>query len=193
MAILKNIEAPFGIAELTTRGFGESTAERHIRNSGYVRLNYEKFAHGKEWGFRYVFEDGETLFALRPPALLLGVTANSDHNVSLTDKLTGRRGSGKVSNRTPVEVTWQIDNPTAEMRLSIFITSDDKDTQGKCFADPKDERMELDRDFLQQLPAGKYTMLVQLHSTQRVGIFGAMATSWLVDTYDWRQGTFEKL
>ena len=191
--VLKNIEAPFGIAELTTRGFGEAMAERHTRNSGYVRLNYAKLARGQEWGFRYVLEEGETLFTLKPPALLRGVMANSDHNVSLADTLAGRSESGKVSNRTPVEVTWQIDNPTAEMRLSIFVTSDDKDTQGKCFADPKDERMELDREFLQQLPAGRYTMLVQLHSIQRVSVFGAMATSWLVDTYDWRQGAFEKL
>lgn len=191
--VLKNIEAPFIIADLTTRGFGETSAERHARNSGYVRLNYEKFAREQEWNFRYVVEEGETLFTLKPPALLRGVTANSDHNVSLVDTLTGRQGAGKVSNRTPVEVTWQIDNPTTEMHLSIFVTSDDKDTQGKCFADPKDERMELDKEFLQQLPAGRYTMLVQLQSTQKVGIFGSTSTSWLVDTYDWRQGAFEKL
>ena len=191
--VLKNIEAPFGIANLTTKGFGEATAERHTRNNGYVRLNYETLTREQEWNFRYVLEAGETLFALKPPALLREVTTDSDHNVALVDTLTGKRAIGKVSSRTPVAIKWQIDNPTPEMRLSIFVTSDDKDTQGKCFADPKDKHMELDREFLQQLPAGRYTMLVQLHSTQRVGISGAMSASWLVDTYDWRQGAFEKL
>lgn len=191
--VLSNIEAPFGLAALSTRGFGEATAERHTRNSGYVRLNYEKFTREQEWSFRYVEKEGEMLFALKPPALLRGVTASSESDVALVDTLAGRREAGKVSSRTPVEITWQIDNPTAEMRLSIFVTSDDEDTQGKCFANPEDTRMELGREFLQQLPAGRYTMLVQLRSTQRVGIFGSTASSWLLNTYDWRQGAFEKL
>ncbi len=191
--VIKNIEAPFGLADFSTRGFGEARAERHTRNSAYVRLNYKKFTREQEWNFRYVMEEGETLFTLKPPAQLQGVIANSERNVALVDTLTGKHETGKVSSRAAVEVTWQIDSPTTEMRLSISVTSDDKDTQGRCFADPKEERMELDREFLQQLPAGRYTMLVQLHSTQRVGIFGSTATSWLVDAYDWRQGAFEKL
>ena len=191
--IIKNAEVPFGITELTTDGFGEALAQYHTRNTRYVRLNYATFAREQEWGFRYVLEGDETLFTLRPPALLREVIANSENKIALVDTLTGRRETGKISNRTPVEVVWQIDNPIPKMRLSIFITSDDKDTQGKCFADPKDERMELDRKFLQQLPAGKYTMLVQLHATQRVDITGALSASWLIDTYDWRRGMFEKL
>ena len=191
--VLSNIEAPFGLAELTTRGFGEATAERHTRNSGYVRLHYEKFTREQEWSFRYVEKEGEMLFSLKPPALLRGVTASSEHDVALVDTLAGRHETGKVSSRMPVELTWQIDNPTAEMRLSIFMTSDDEDTQGKCFANPEDKRMELGREFLQQLPAGRYTMLVQLRSIQRVSISGSTTASWLVNTYDWRQGAFEKL
>lgn len=191
--IVRNIEVPFAITELTTSGFGVASAAHHRRDNRYVRLNYDKFTHEQELSFRYVLENKETIFTLRPPAMLQAVTANSEHNVLLVDTLVRRRGGGKVSNRNPVEVTWQVNNPTPEMRLSIFITSDDKDTQAKCFADPKEERMELAREFLQQLPTGNYTLLVQLHSTQRVGIAGTPNTVWLVDTYDWRQGAFEKL
>ena len=191
--VLKNAEIPFSVNELATSGFGEAAAQYHTRNTRYVRLNYATFAREQEWGFRYMLEDAETLFTLHPPALLQGVTASSEQDVELVDTLRRQRRKGKVSNRTPVEVTWQLGNPSPKMRLSILITSDDKDTQAKCFADPKDERMKLDREFLQQLPAGSYTMLVQLHATQRVTIAGSMSASWLVDTYDWRQGMFEKL
>ena len=191
--IVRNMEVPFAITELTTSGFGAASAAHHRRDNRYVRLNYDEFTHEQDLSFRYVLENKETIFALRPPATFQAVAANSEHSVPLVDTLVRRRRGGKVGNSSPLEVTWQINNPTPKMRLSIFITSDDKDTQAKCFADPKEERMKLEHAFLQQLPTGNYSLLVQLHSTQRVGIAGTPNTSWLVDTYDWRQGAFEKL
>ena len=191
-SIAKNIEAPLGITELTTSGFGEATAEYHKRNNKYIRLLYEKFATEQKWHFRYVLDQNETLFTLFPPALLGAVIVNSEVNVPLSDSLTGKRDAGKIGNNEPVEITWRIDNPSQEMLLSISMTSDDKETRGDCIANPKDEKMEIGEDFLQQLPAGKYTMLVQLRSTQQVSVYGATVAAWLVDAYDWRHGVFAK-
>lgn len=191
--IPKNIEEAFEITEMTTSGFGTASASYHKHNHRYVRLNYEDFERGQAWNFRYVLDNEEMLFALRSPALLGAVTVNSEHNVPLIDTLMGRLDEGKVTNSKPAEITWRIDNPTAEMLLNISVIGDDKGKRGECVADPKEGRMELNREFLQQLPAGKYTMLVQLRSTQRVNISGEHTALWLVDAYDWRHGVFEKL
>ncbi len=189
--VFKHAAVPFGITELATVGFGEASARYHAHDANYVRLNYEDFADEQEWDFRYVLAEIETLFTLKPPARLRAVSIDGGHgDFALVGTLMTQRRLGKVN--APVEVRWKIANPTPKMRLSISFTGDDKGAQGECFADPKDGRMELDGEFLQQLPAGDYTMLVQLHSTQRVDIFGTVSASWLVDAHDWRQGTIAK-
>lgn len=175
-----------------TKDFADAKAVPHRHNRKYLRLQYRKFTADDRWS--YYYEDGEqpTNFAVKPPATFTEVAVVGGQELVLTSSLQGYRELGKLSAGNELTFSWQLKNATDRMALTISLVSDDKQVSARCLSDPKEREMQLDKAFLQKLPAGSYSLLVQVLSWQHVTVQGTKNVKWLVVGYDWRYARLEK-
>lgn len=180
------------LAIFFTKGFADAKANPHRHNRKYLRLQYRKFSTDDNWNYYYQDSEQESYFVVKPPAIFTEVTVNGGQGIVLTSNLQGYRELGKLSAGNELAFAWKLKNITDKMVLTISLVSDDKQVSARCLSDPKQQEIRLDKALLQKLPAGNYSLLVQVSSWQQVTVQGIKNTRWLVVGYDWRYARLEK-
>ena len=175
-----------------TKGFADAKAEDHRHNRKYLRLKYQKFSPTNNWNYYYEDAEQKTYFIIKPPATIAELTVTGGQGIVLTSNLQGYREKGKLSANNELAFNWKLKNTTDKMVLTISLVSDDKQVSARCLSDLQQQEMRLDKALLQKLPAGNYSLLVQVLSWQQVTVQGMKNVKWLVVGYDWRYARLEK-
>ena len=175
-----------------TKGFADAKAVSHRHNRKYLRLQYRKFSPTDNWNYHYKDTEQKSYFVVKPPATFAELTVTGGQGIVLTSNLQGYQEKGKLSASNELAFSWKLKSTTDKMMLTISLVSDDKQVSARCLSDPQQQEMLLDKALLQKLPAGNYSLLVQVSSWQQVTVQGMKNVRWLVVGYDWRYARLEK-
>ena len=180
---------PLSLQRMATLGFAVASASSHPRNENFARIRYKEF-NDEQWDFFYVESEYPTRFILPKPAI---IESAEFAGISLTNSLRAdeEKHSNLQQGDTP-QAHWEITDHYPNMELTLTITSDDRETIGRCYLKPEQETMTLNKEFWNKLKQGKYTVRMQLRSFQRVEVQGGDTALWKIDAYDWRYGFFNK-